>query len=95
MQYVVCCVPVSPLRSEPSHKSEMKSQQLFGEKSIIKEAGIDNWVKIVLKYDGYEGWCQFSHLAEIADITGFSIMQVKSYIQNGKRNLKLMIEGGN
>ncbi len=30
---------------------------------------------------------------EISDITGFSMLQVKSYIQNGKRNLKLMMEG--
>ncbi|WP_276501291.1 RNA polymerase sigma factor [Terrimonas pollutisoli] len=29
---------------------------------------------------------------EISDITGFSMLQVKSYIQNGKRNLKLLIE---
>jgi len=29
---------------------------------------------------------------EISDETGFTMMQVKSYIQNGKRNLKLMIE---
>ncbi len=29
---------------------------------------------------------------EIGDITGFSLMQVKSHIQNGKRNLKLLIE---
>jgi RNA polymerase sigma-70 factor (ECF subfamily) len=29
---------------------------------------------------------------EITTITGFSLMQVKSYIQNGKRNLKLLIE---
>jgi len=29
---------------------------------------------------------------EIAASTGFSLMQVKSYIQNGKRNLKLLIE---
>ena len=29
---------------------------------------------------------------EIASTTGFTLMQVKSYIQNGKRNLKLMIE---
>lgn len=29
---------------------------------------------------------------QIADTTGFSLMQVKSYIQNGKRNLKQMIE---
>ncbi|WP_241237957.1 RNA polymerase sigma factor [Pseudoflavitalea rhizosphaerae] len=29
---------------------------------------------------------------EIADQTGFSMMQVKSYIQNGKRNLKINME---
>ncbi|HVZ95953.1 MAG TPA: C40 family peptidase [Chitinophagaceae bacterium] len=67
MSYTVCCVPISPLRAEPSHKSEMVSQQLFGEKSIIKEAAKDNWVKVILKYDGYEGWCQYSHLAEIEE----------------------------
>jgi RNA polymerase sigma-70 factor (ECF subfamily) len=29
---------------------------------------------------------------EISSITGFSMLQVKSYIQNGKRNLKILIE---
>jgi RNA polymerase sigma-70 factor (ECF subfamily) len=29
---------------------------------------------------------------EICETTGFSILQVKSYIQNGKRNLKIMLE---
>ncbi len=29
---------------------------------------------------------------EIVDLTGFPIKKVKSYIQNGKRNLKLIIE---
>ena len=29
---------------------------------------------------------------EITDITGFNLSQVKSYIQNGKRNLKLIVE---
>jgi RNA polymerase sigma factor (sigma-70 family) len=29
---------------------------------------------------------------EIADRTGFSLMQVKSHIQNGQRNLKILIE---
>jgi len=29
---------------------------------------------------------------EITVITGFSILQVKSYIQNGKRNLRILIE---
>ena len=29
---------------------------------------------------------------EISEATGFNLLQVKSYIQNGKRNLKIMIE---
>lgn len=29
---------------------------------------------------------------QVADHTGYSLMQVKSHIQNGKRNLKLNIE---
>ena len=29
---------------------------------------------------------------EIASVTGYTVMQVKSYIQNGKRNLKLLVE---
>lgn len=29
---------------------------------------------------------------EIADITGYNLLQVKSFIQNGKRNLKLIVE---
>ena len=29
---------------------------------------------------------------QISEQTGFNLMQVKSYIQNGKRNLKLLVE---
>ena len=29
---------------------------------------------------------------QISEATGFTMMQVKSYIQNGKRNLRLMME---
>ena len=29
---------------------------------------------------------------QISDETGYSMLQVKSYIQNGKRNLKILIE---
>jgi RNA polymerase sigma factor (sigma-70 family) len=30
--------------------------------------------------------------SQVADTTGYSMMQVKSYIQNGKRNLKIVVE---
>lgn len=29
---------------------------------------------------------------EVADITGYSMLQVKSYLQNGKRNLKILMQ---
>ena len=29
---------------------------------------------------------------EVSDETGYTMLQVKSYIQNGKRNLKILIE---
>jgi len=37
-------------------------------------------------------YLQKKSYAEIAEITGFTMLQVKSNIQNGKRNLKLMLE---
>jgi cell wall-associated NlpC family hydrolase len=67
MKYAVCCVPVSAMRREPSHKSEMVSQQLFGERSVIIDSTEIGWVKIELKYDGHQGWCQASHLSEIEE----------------------------
>ena len=65
MKYAGCCVPVSALRKEPSHKSEMVSQLLFGECCTILEYGVDTWIKIKCKYDDYEGWCPASHVVEI------------------------------
>lgn len=66
MEYLVCCVGVSPMRAEPSHRSEMVSQQLFGEKSFVIERSA-GWVKIQLRYDGYQGWVQQSHVVQIDD----------------------------
>jgi RNA polymerase sigma factor, sigma-70 family len=37
-------------------------------------------------------YLQKKSYSEIADITGYTLLQVKSYIQNGKRNLKLIME---
>lgn len=60
----ICCVPVSPLRAEPSHRTEMVSQLIFGECCEILESAKD-WAHIRGSYDGYEGWCQSTHLVEI------------------------------
>ncbi len=62
MVYVVCCVPVAPLRIEPDHRSEMVSQLLFGEAGTVEEETRE-FIKIKCLHDGYEGWCQRNQLA--------------------------------
>lgn len=53
--FAICNLSVIPMRFEPSDRSEIVSQVLFGEHFEI----IDNekqWSKIKLHFDGYEGW---------------------------------------
>ena len=55
MEYGICLHSVIPVRAEPSHKSEMVTQVLFGELYLV--TGKENtWLKIKLSFDGYEGW---------------------------------------
>jgi len=51
----ICNLAIIPLRSEPSDKSEIVSQVLFGEHFEILEQ-LNQWSKIKLQYDDYEGW---------------------------------------
>ncbi len=71
MEYVSCCIPVSPIRMLPNHKSEMGSQLLFGEYCTIIETVDKTWANIICKYDGYTGWCQLAHLQPI-EVTLFN-----------------------
>jgi RNA polymerase sigma-70 factor (ECF subfamily) len=52
----------------------------------LKELGPEQQQCVTLFY------LQKKSYQEISDETGYSMLQVKSYIQNGKRNLKLLIE---
>lgn len=65
MEYAVCIVPIAAVRSMPDHKAEMTSQLLFGECCTITELPKNGFVKIAVKADGYEGWCQQQHFAAI------------------------------
>lgn len=64
MPHLVCIVPVCPMRSSASHRSEQVSQLLFGDVAeIIAVEG--DFVQVKHLFDDYEGWCQRSQLAEI------------------------------
>ena len=51
----ICNLAIIPLRFEPSDKSEIVSQILFGEHFEILEQ-LKQWSRIKMQYDDYEGW---------------------------------------
>ena len=53
--FAICNLAIIPLRAEPSDRSEIVSQVLFGEHFEILERQ-NQWAKIKLQFDGYEGW---------------------------------------
>jgi gamma-D-glutamyl-L-lysine dipeptidyl-peptidase len=66
MEVFICENVFVPLRSGPSHKAEMLSQIIFGEKyTITGEAG--KWIKIETLFDKYSGWIDIDHLQHCVD----------------------------
>jgi RNA polymerase sigma-70 factor (ECF subfamily) len=63
-----------------------KDQLLELMEQSLQELGKEQKLCVILFY------LEKRSYQEIAAATGFSQMQVKSYIQNGKRNLKLLME---
>lgn len=53
--FAICNLAIIPLRAEPSDRSEIVSQILFGEHFEILEQQ-KQWSKIKLHFDNYEGW---------------------------------------
>lgn len=51
----ICNLAIVPLRLEPSDRSEMTSQVLFGEHFKILEQ-TEKWSRIEIAFDGYNGW---------------------------------------
>lgn len=61
-----CLLSVVPVRAEPSGKSVMVNQLLFGDRFSIVEQQ-QKWVKIITLHDQYEGWCESNQLNFLPD----------------------------
>ena len=68
MKYVVCMVPVAPVRSEPDHFYEMSNQILFGEQLLILEETKEGWVKGQNQFDGYVGWVRVNQFLRMEEL---------------------------
>jgi cell wall-associated NlpC family hydrolase len=94
METYICENVFVPLRSGPSHKSEMLSQVLFGEKySIIEKAG--SWIKVETVFDKYTGWLDNDHLQHTLandDTKGFVLNRSVLCYKND--STKLILEAG-
>ncbi|RYX80264.1 SH3 domain-containing protein, partial [bacterium] len=66
MFYGICHFSVVPVRCEPSDKSELVTQLLFGEAYEILEHR-DKWLQIRMAEDGYTGFIDAKQHTEITE----------------------------
>ena len=94
MERYICENVFVPLRVGPSHKSEMLSQVLFGEKYEVLDS-IGHWMKIVTGFDNYTGWIDSNHLQQTAETDkspGFVLN--RSLLCFKEDRTKLVLEAG-
>lgn len=72
--FAICNLAIIPLRAEPSDRSEIVSQVLYGEHFEIIETQ-NQWSKIRLQFDEYEGW---------VDSKQYQIISEKNYTDLSK-----------
>lgn len=73
MEKIICNVIVSPLRLETSDQSEMISQMLYGEQVEVLEVK-ENFSKVKMIFDQFEGWCDSRHLTKISETENRNII---------------------
>ncbi len=78
--FAICNLSVIPIRIEPSDRSEIVSQVLFGEHFEILELN-KQWAKIKLHYDHYEGWID-SKQYQIISKDDFELLSKEAIILN-------------
>ncbi len=94
MEKYICENVFVPLRLAPTHKSEMLSQVLFGEKySIIDSSG--SWLKIETVFDNYLGWIDSGHLLHSEDTNNTKgLVLNRSLLCFKSDKSKLVLEAG-
>jgi gamma-D-glutamyl-L-lysine dipeptidyl-peptidase len=94
MEIFICGNVYMPLRSGPTHKSEMLSQILFGEKYTVLDS-CGTWLRIKDEFDGFSGWVETEHI-EFTDDTGNTDNHVlnRSLLCFREDNTRLVLEAG-
>ncbi|MDL2145452.1 MULTISPECIES: C40 family peptidase [Flavobacterium] len=76
----ICNLAIVPVRAEPSDRSEIVTQLLFGEHIEILERQ-NQWARIRIQYDDYEGWVD-SKQYQIISEANFNQLSSEAIILN-------------
>ncbi|KIO51388.1 C40 family peptidase [Flavobacterium hibernum] len=76
----ICNLAIVPVRSEPSDRSEIVTQLLFGEHIEILERQ-NQWARIKIQYDDYEGWVD-SKQYQIISEANYNLLSKEAIILN-------------
>jgi len=76
MKFGICLLSVVPVRTESADAAEMCTQLLFGELVVVTEDW-NNWLKIRISSDSYEGWVDHKQI-HIIEETEFVRMTKES-----------------
>jgi len=77
-RYAICEKSLVPVRHEPSNKSEMINQLIFGDLLTITENN-DEWCLIYTHHDQYKGWVNTHQITEIDTDTFNNYVDAKQY----------------
>lgn len=78
-QFGACNLSLVPLRTDPSDKSEMCSQLLFGDHFVVLERE-EKWSRILTSDDGYEGWIDNKQYVDIDENAHFTLSSYHSVL---------------
>lgn len=100
-EYGIANISIIPVRFEPSEKSEMVTQILFGEHFEIIRSD-EKWTKIRIAYDGYEGWVDKKAIDpitkrqfhKIPENNNYVVSEITKKIYVGKELLPMTILAG-
>jgi len=83
LSFATCSVNVLAMRKEPSHRAELVSQLLYGERAEVLQVQNDYWAFIRSLDDEYEGWCL---LGQLQLLSKREFYKAPKYLTNGLGN---------
>jgi len=68
MQYGICNLSLVPVRTEPSDKSELCTQLLFGDVfRVLQISENEKWIEIQIAFDQYQGWIDAKQYKQVSE----------------------------